>query len=287
MNHMPHLIGIDIAAAGVCALAWLALGLSLLSRRQRRRRAAQHRLIAAIGARLAHERDARAQAERALADARAQVRQLERRQQSLRDAERRRIGRDLHDDLGQQLLAMGMELGALAARHPELGAALAQVDARVAGALRALRAIVGDLRPEALDGGLRGALEQQVAQFSRLSGIACSIDGDADAIAAGARIGGGMDQVIYRILQESLSNIVRHAGASRVSVGIRAGADRLSLTVRDNGVGIGAPDPLAPPARRGAGLRGMAERVSEAGGSFDLASAPGVGTALTMSFPLA
>ncbi|HEX7984047.1 MAG TPA: ATP-binding protein [Duganella sp.] len=123
-----------------------------------------------------------------------------------------------------------------------------------------------------------------MAQFSRLSGIACQLDADADAIVTddGA---GGMDKVIYRILPESLSNIARHAQASQVSVGIRRAEDRLSLTVRDNGIGIGIGAAQAP-ARGGNGLRGMAERVSEAGGQFDVATAPGMGTALTMSLPL-
>ena len=240
-------------------------------------------------------------AEQALTDTRRQVCHLSKSQQSLRDADRRRIARDLHDDLGQHLLAMSFELGALAAQHPELKEALQKVDERIATTLRSMRSIVRDLQPEGLRDGLRGAVEQQVAQFSRLSGIACQLD--AGAIAADGRIDGGMDKVIYRILQESLSNIARHAKASQVSVGISRAEDRLSLTVRDNGVGIASGAGIAighgpvrapahaatdasSPARRGNGLRGMAERVAEAGGRFDVATAPGSGTALTMSFPL-
>jgi signal transduction histidine kinase len=140
------------------------------------------------------------------------------------------------------------------------------------------------LQPEALDAGLRGAVEQQVAQFSRLSGIPCQLHADACATDGGMGAAGdaGMDKVIYRIVQESLSNIARHAQASQVSIGISRAPDGVRLTVRDNGVGIA----VRPQARRGAGLRGMAERVSEAGGQFDVATAPGMGTALTMSFPL-
>ena len=283
MNHVPQVIQIDIVVAGACVLAWLAL---LLVWRQQRQRSAFCRVEARLQARLSHERGSRALTEQALADTRRQVCHLSKSQQSLRDADRRRIARDLHDDLGQHLLAMSFELAALAEQHPALKEALHKVDERIAQTLRSMRAIVRDLQPEGLSDGLRGAVEQQVAQFSRLSGIACQLD--AEAIAAdggGIGVGAGMDKVVYRILQESLSNIARHAKASQVSVGIRRAEDRLSLTVRDNGVGIGA-DAAQAPARHGNGLRGMAERVSEAGGQFDVATAPGMGTALTMSFPL-
>lgn len=288
MNYAPQVIQIDLIVTGVCALAWLAL---LLLWRQQRQRSAFARVEARLQARLSHERCGRALAEQALTDTRRQVCHLSKSQQSLRDADRRRIARDLHDDLGQHLLAMSFELGALAAQHPELKEALHKVDERIAATLRSMRSIVRDLQPEGLRDGLRGAVEQQVAQFSRLSGISCQLD--AGAIAADAGIDGGMDKVIYRILQESLSNIARHAKASQVSVGISRAEDRLSLTVRDNGVGIAmghgpgrAATDTSSPARRGHGLRGMAERVAEAGGRFDVATAPGSGTALTMSFPL-
>lgn len=292
MNYATQVIQIDLIVTGVCALAWLAL---LLLWRQQRQRSAFARVEARLQARLSHERCGRALAEQALTDTRRQVCHLSKSQQSLRDADRRRIARDLHDDLGQHLLAMSFELGALAAQHPELKDALHKVDERIASTLRSMRSIVRDLQPEGLRDGLRDAVEQQVAQFSRLSGIACQLD--AGAIAADGRIDGGMDKVIYRILQESLSNIARHAKASQVSVGISRAEDRLSLTVRDNGVGIAmghgpvrapahAGTDASSPARRGNGLRGMAERVAEAGGRFDVATAPGSGTALTMSFPL-
>ncbi len=308
MNYAPQVIQIDIVVAGVCVLAWLGL---LLLWRQQRQRSAFARVAARLQARLSHERGTRALAEQALADTRRQVCHLSKSQQSLRDADRRRIARDLHDDLGQHLLAMSFELGALAEQHPALKDALQKVDERIALTLRSMRSIVRDLQPEGLRDGLRGAVEQQVAQFSRLSGIPCQLDAEAIAMerrrdgdmdrdinhgmdgdinhdidgGISAGIAGGMDKVIYRILQESLSNIARHAQASQVSVGIRRAEDRLSLTVRDNGVGIGA-GAAHPAARRGNGLRGMAERVSEAGGQFDVATAPGMGTALTMSFPL-
>ncbi|MET0321847.1 MAG: sensor histidine kinase, partial [Duganella sp.] len=240
----------------------------------------QRSLLVRLQARLGRERAAREQAEQALADTRRQVCHLSASQQSLRDAERRRIARDLHDDLGQHLLTLGMELRVLGASHPVLGESLDRIDRHVQHTLRAMRAVVRDLQPEPLENGLQDAVNHQLAQFSRLSGIPCRLEARPEAF---SHRDAGMDKTVYRILQESLSNIARHAQASEVSVAIARAADRLNLTVQDNGVGL-PPGATRPGAS--SGLRGIAERVSEAGGRFDVASAPGAGTALTMSFPL-
>ncbi|WP_373986897.1 sensor histidine kinase [Duganella sp. BuS-21] len=254
MRTAPPLLEIDIVCLAVCLLVWAAC--LLLWWRQRIRGA------------------------HALAEARRQIARLSASQHSLRDAERRRIARDLHDDLGQQLLALSLDTGALAAGHPALQRPLDQLLERIQQAIRAMRAIVDDLPAEALQSGLEGAVHQQIAQFSRLSGIRCQLDTEPSAF-AGPAATAGIEGVLYRVLQESLSNIVRHAQASEVSVGLRRQEQRLNLTVRDNGVGL-----AQTPARRGNGLRNIARRVSEAGGRFDVASTPGAGTALTMSFPI-
>lgn len=291
MQLAPELSDIDIIVAGACLLAWFAL---MLLWRQRHHRTAMDRL----GLRLQHERAGREQAEQALADTRRQVCHLSASQQSLRDAERRRIARDLHDDLGQRLLTLQLELRALGADVPDCAAATATLDAQVQETLRAMRTVVRDLLPEALENGLQQAVARQLAQFSRLSGIACQLDARPEAF--GAR-DVGIDKAVYRVLQESLSNIARHAQASQVSVAIARAADRLHLTVRDNGVGL--PPALARQApsiaraaatagagdnhsSTGSGLRGIAERVAQAGGQLDVASTPGAGTELTMTFPL-
>lgn len=254
MSYTPPLLEIDIIGASVCVLAGAACVLLWW----RQRRATRH----------------------ALAEARCQIGRLAASQQSLRDDERRRIARDLHDDLGQHLLALGIDTAALARVHPMLRPQLAQMEARIQYATRALRAIVHDLHAEALASGLEGAVQQQLAQFARLSGIRCRLDAAPEAFALAPA--GGIDNLVYRVLQESLSNIVRHAQASEVCVGLCRHDRCLSLTVRDNGVGL----PQQPAGRRSHGLRGIAARVAEAGGQLDIASTPGAGTALTMSFPL-
>ena len=272
MRYSEPLLDIDIILTGAMLLAGIALLLLWRQRGLRRALAAQQR-------HLLQERDRRELAEQALADTRQQVSRLGASQQSLRDAERRRIARDLHDDMGQHLLALTYDIAELALRHDALAQPLARVDARLQAATRSLRTIVRDLQPEQLESGLQGAVQQQVEQFSRLSGIPCRLE--AEPAAFGAPADERMDAVVFRVLQESLSNIARHAQASEVCIGLCRVADGLSLTVRDNGIGL--PD---PPARRGCGLRGIAQRVAEAGGRFDISSQPGHGTALTMSFPL-
>ncbi|WP_343731604.1 ATP-binding protein [Duganella sp.] len=255
MRYAPPLLEIDLLGAGALLLAGAAC--LLLWWRQH------------------------VHARRALAEARRQIQRLCASQQALRDDDRRRIARDLHDDLGQHLLALGYDLRALGARHPGLRQPLEQLQERIQYATRAMRAIIQDLPAEALQHGLEGAVQQQIDQFSRLSGIRCRLDAEPAAFAASAPGAVGIEAVLYRVLQESLSNIVRHAQASEVCVGLCRHQHCLSLTVRDNGVGL--PQPAA---RRGSGLRGIAQRVSEAGGRLDIASAPGAGTALTMSFPI-
>jgi signal transduction histidine kinase len=258
MRHAPPLLEIDVICASICVLACAAC--LWLWWRQR-----VHTL-------------------RALKEARRQVARLGASQQSLRDAERRRIARDLHDDLGQQLLALGMDVAALARQYPALQAPLDRLAQRVQHATRAMRAIVDDLPAEALESGLEDAVQQQIDQFARLSGIRCRLDAAPDAFAG--RPGHGMDNIVYRVLQESLSNIVRHAQASEVCVRVRRQEHSLNLVVRDNGVGLPQPKAILGAGRRSHGLRGIAQRVAEAGGRFDIASEPGAGTALTMSFPL-
>ncbi|MET0268020.1 MAG: sensor histidine kinase [Duganella sp.] len=287
MHPAAQLSEIDWIVAGACALACCTL---ILLWRQRR----QQRLLDRLHARAQRERGTREQLEQALTDTRRQVCHLSASQQSLRDAERRRIARDLHDDLGQHLLLLGLELRALGASQPGLQQSVDRIDGHVQQTLAAMRSIVRDLQPQALEYGLQQAVSEQLEQFSRLSGIVCHLDASADDFDHRDSHDTGMDKILYRILQESLSNIARHAQASQVMVAISRASDSMRLTVRDDGVGL---PPALPPsstltaaapaaARAGYGLRGIAERVSEAGGRFDIASTPGQGTALTMSFPL-
>jgi signal transduction histidine kinase len=232
---------------------------------------------------LAYERHARSHAERALASTHLTLCKLARQQESVREAERQRIGRDIHDDLGQHLLALKIDLSLLQVGttgvHPliaqRLGGVIASVDLTIAS----LRAVINDLRPQALQGGLAAAIAWQLAEFSRINGIAHVLDAPP-ACFEGAP-DAARDAAVFRILQESLANVVRHAHASEVRVRLERCANVLTVSVQDNGVGM--------PVRRkagGSGLKGIEERVAAIGGRFTLDSQAGSGTLLTLSFPL-
>ncbi|KQX01469.1 hypothetical protein ASC94_02265 [Massilia sp. Root418] len=195
--------------------------------------------------------------------------------------ERLRIASDIHDDLGQNLLTLKMELAALqnqpglpAAARRHLATLLAHTDA----AVRSLRGVINGLRPVGLEQGLRCAVERQLTEFSRINGIHYQLE----SAQYGSDAACPADATVFRVLQESLSNIARHAGATEVRIALCRNAHELSMTVRDNGVGMSEGPP-----RQGCGLLGIEHRVAAAGGCFVLASTPGQGTALTISIPTA
>jgi signal transduction histidine kinase len=229
------------------------------------------------------ERHARALAERALADTHASLCRLIRQQEQVRETERNRIARDIHDDLGQHLLAMKMELALLqasgsgpdTAAHHNVAKLLQNLDLTIAS----LRSIINDLRPPALEQGLQCAMEHQLAEFSRLNGIRHQLE--ADPAVFQATPGRVIDAMLYRILQESLANVARHAQATEVKVALACSGDLLTLKVCDNGVGMAQRHDT-----RGTGLSGIADRVAAAGGKFAIDSEPGSGTELSLSIPL-
>jgi signal transduction histidine kinase len=229
------------------------------------------------------ERHARALAERALADAHASLCRLIHQQERVRETERNRIARDIHDDLGQHLLAMKMELALMqasgagpdTAAYQQVGKLLQNLDLTVAS----LRSIINDLRPPALEQGLQSAMEHQLAEFSRLNGISHHLEAAPGVFQATP--GQVVDAMLFRILQESLANVARHAQATEVKVALACSGDLLTLKVRDNGVGMAQRQDT-----RGSGLAGIADRVAAAGGKFAIDSEPGNGTELSLSIPL-
>ena len=229
----------------------------------------------------------RKRAETELHDSREQLRKLADHLATVKEDERRRIARDIHDELGQNLLAMRIDISVLSARtgerhtrlHQRVDAVLDNVDTTI----RNVRGIMNELRPAVLDLGLQAALEWQVVEFRKRSGIACVLAVPERALsgvlAAEAEI------VMFRGLQEALANVRRHAGASRVDVRLALQGRHLTLTVADNGIGI------APQHRRkddSFGLISMAQRVQALGGTLDIAQfEPGSGCVLTMGLDLA
>jgi two-component system sensor histidine kinase UhpB len=200
------------------------------------------------------------------------------------EEERRRLARDLHDEVNQALTAILLRLEALAQDSPTTHVAeVTELKRLVNQAMEELLNLARQLRPSALDDhGLMPAVETQLKRFSARTGVevALNTEGEPDTIPEDIQI------AVYRILQEALANIGRHAGATAVAVDVEVNDEQLELSIRDDGAGFD-PAALARGSRTngpgaGLGLSGMAERARLAGGELDVRSAPGGGTTVTL-----
>lgn len=273
MSHVPSLI---VALIWMLLLGW---GFHALLRRHLR----LDDSLADKEAQLAIERHARASAEKALASAHLTLCRLARQQEAVRESERQRIGRDIHDDLGQNLLTLKIDLSLLhvstTGAHPLITQKVAHMMGNLDLTIKSLRAVINDLHPAALATGLRAAFEWQLSEFTRQHGIRHRLRAEAGAF--DSQPDKERDAMVFRILQESLSNIVRHAHATEVEVELQRCGGVLTLTVHDNGVGM--PDIVS---MQGSGLPGIRDRAAAIGGRFSINSQAGSGTTLTLSFPL-
>jgi len=223
--------------------------------------------------------------ERRLAEAGARCRELLHRVQEAREEERRRVAREIHDELGQVLTHVRLELAWLR-DHPSMPGAetasrLGSLVTTVDGAIGSLRRIVTDLRPPVLDeAGLVAAVEWQCRSFTDRSRVPCVLRLElSDEEAAG--IGPGPSAALFRILQESLTNVARHARAHEVEVTLGTTDGRALLRVRDDGTGLPAH------ASGGLGIAGMRERALVHGGSVQVHEGPeGRGTEVEAALPL-
>ncbi|KKO64690.1 Oxygen sensor histidine kinase NreB [Janthinobacterium sp. KBS0711] len=201
-------------------------------------------------------------------------------QQQAREQERLRIGRDIHDDLGQHLLTLKIDLSMLqTSTHgaaPQLAQQLAVIARNVDLTIAALRCVIHDLRPPALDAGLQAACEVLLADFARTTGIGCGCDYRLDADASRAH-----GTLLYHVVQEALANIARHARATHVQLCLQQTGATVACSISDDGIGLSGSPP-----RLGCGLSGMHERVAAAGGSLHIDSRSGAGTTLRVSLPL-
>jgi two-component system sensor histidine kinase UhpB len=194
------------------------------------------------------------------------------------EAERARVARDLHDEVNQALAAVSLRLAATA-KHapPEFAEELAETQRLAGQAMQELLGLARDLRPAALDDhGLLPALRTQVRLFGERWEIPAHLSADGTR----PRLGEFEQLVVYRVVQEALSNVARHAHAKRVAVTVQ-GADSPHVTVSivDDGVGL-SPDNLRA---GGAGLAGMRERALLAGGRLDVLATPGGGTTVKLT----
>jgi PAS domain S-box-containing protein len=227
----------------------------------------------------------RAKAERELRRAHDELRELSQAMHQVCESERTRIARELHDELGQALTALKMDVDLLGSSLPGNRSDLVErteamrelLDSTVA----TTRRISSDLRPLVLDDlGLGAAAEWLAQSFSQRTQIPCDLRVDA----ACAQLGEPHASALFRIMQESLTNVAKHARAHRVSVRLERSGDGAVLTVSDDGVGM---DPAARPNPRSFGLRGIGERVMLLGGEVHIESRPETGTTVAARIPLA
>jgi signal transduction histidine kinase len=201
----------------------------------------------------------------------------------IKEEERKRIAREIHDDLGQNLLALRIEADMLTARtgerHPRLHARVRATVNQIDATIKSVRQIINDLRPNVLDLGLNAAVDWQIAEFRRRTGIACDLTETHQDI----QVSDHCATALFRILQESLNNILRHAHATRVQVVLRVERDTILMSVGDNGIGL-HPNGRQKPGSFG--LVGIEERISILGGSFDIHSDPGGGTTIRVAVPM-
>lgn len=222
----------------------------------------------------------------ALRQSHAQLRQLALHLETAKEDERKRISRDIHDELGQNLLALRIDISMLSARtegsHPRLHGRVGSVLSNVDTTIKSVRGIMNELRPMALDLGLQAAIEWQVGDFRKRSGITCQLRiGDEALFAA---IGSQVEIVLFRIVQEALGNVMRHAQASAVEIELRADDWTIHVVISDNGVGI---TPQQQRKSQCFGLIGIAERVTALGGQLLIgAPASGSGCRLSLQIPL-
>jgi PAS domain S-box-containing protein len=225
----------------------------------------------------------RKQAEDALRESQRELRQLSARVLEAREEEKAHIARELHDELGQLLTALKMDLGWVRERLPregEVAARLNEMSGLLDRTVSATRRISADLRPLMLDDlGLADAAAWLVDDFAKRSGLACRIELPQDIPQVSKAVG----TAVYRAVQESLTNIARHAGAKSAWVVMAVEDGALHVEVEDDGRGI-APEDLFK--ARSLGLKGMRERISFLGGALEIARAPRGGTRLRLTVPL-
>jgi PAS domain S-box-containing protein len=227
----------------------------------------------------------RRRAEEELRRSREQLSDLSAHLEWVREEERSRIAGEIHDELGQAMTALRMDVSWLRGHlppgaEPRLLAKLRDMEELIDDTIARARRICSELRPGVLDDlGLEAAVEWQAQEFERRTGVRCQVASTLPP----ARLDRDLSTALFRILQESLTNVARHAAARRVQVELRQEGGRIVLEVRDDGQGS---PPASASGRRSLGVLGMKERARRLGGTLTFASEPGRGTVVQASIPL-
>lgn len=238
-------------------------------------------------------RKSRDEMEQRVAERTAQLRELANHLETMRETERTRIAREIHDELGSLLVALKMDLNWLEkrvgddAQRAAMVAKCQRMGGLVDTAVDAVGRIITDMRPSILDHqGLWAALEWQAQEFAHACSDECEVDFKMFVAADVPPPEGGLAIAVFRILQEVLSNVARHAKARKVAIRIDVDAPPLPvlyLQVRDDGVGT-TPEALADP--QAWGVMGLRERAAHFGGRVGIETAPGRGTTVRLMLPL-
>jgi signal transduction histidine kinase len=203
---------------------------------------------------------------------------------AVREQERGHIAREIHDELGQALTGLKMDVAWLAKRlradQRPLREKTESMSQLIDAAVLTVRKIATGLRPDVLDSmGLVAAVGWQAREFQKRTGIRCQLKLPSEA----TKLGSEPSLSAFRIFQEVLTNVARHSRATRVDICLEISKDRLSLEVADNGVGISASQ---VDGKESLGLLGMRERALLLGGAVTISGAPGQGTRVVMSIPI-
>ena len=225
----------------------------------------------------------RKRAEEEILEINDQLRKLSAHLQHIREEERKRIGREIHDDLGQQLTAIKMDVAWIDKKTPEEETLVKTKLKNIIGLLddsnQSVRRILNELKPSILDEyGLLDAIEWKSKEITEISGIPVIFNSTVSEL----KLPDESSNCIYRVFQESLTNIIRYAKASQVIVSLRVSGETIQVSITDDGTGF---DTAEFKNKNSFGILGMTERVKSLGGKFELTSFPGKGTNITIILP--
>jgi signal transduction histidine kinase len=233
--------------------------------------------------------DWRTKAVQEIKDSREQLQALSFRQQTLIESERKRIALEIHDELGQSLTSLKMEMHFLNQQVKEIDSPtksfevnerIEDLSHQIDATIQTVRRIATDLRPPILDDlGLVAAIEWQTQEFERLTGISCILSANVENI----EINSEFTIAIFRIFQEALTNITRHAKANTISIDLSKLDQKLILRVEDDGEGISSD---GKSNKHPLGILGMRERARLIGGKLDVIKGPENGTIVLLTAPI-
>lgn len=222
----------------------------------------------------------RKEAEEKMIETNARLRRLSAHLNSIREEERKRIAREIHDELGQQLTVLKMDLSRLNKNNAQLSEKITPMLTGIDETIKTVKRISSELRPGVLDDlGLVAALEWHCTEFEKRTGIQCNFH----STQIDFELNNDASTAVFRILQETLTNVLRHSGATQVNIMLSLKDNDLILDINDNGKGIPEEELKN---QKSLGLLGMQERAAAFGGSLEITGENGKGTEVKLTIPM-